>query len=209
MSDGSSLKKQRQPKKQEKKLNLDDLKADPIVMFQDKLDPWINVFFCFFVPTYTAVWGWGEDAWTAFIVLGCARYVAVLNATWLVNSVAHKFGYKPYDPSINPTENFWVALCALGEGWHNWHHAYPSDYATSEFGVFERINPTKLFIDTLALFGLVWDRKRSTGTWALAKARVEAELRAASEKVGQTATTAIDSVSTLSHSLPQTDYRVI
>jgi len=61
---------------------------------------------------------------------------------------------------------------ALGEGWHNWHHVYPWDYSTSEYGIWQRWNPTKLLIDIFAAFGLVWDRKRAVETWKAAKARM-------------------------------------
>lgn len=40
----------------------------------------------------------------------------------LVNSAAHMWGYKPYDRRINPVENVAVAVVAMGEGWHNYHH---------------------------------------------------------------------------------------
>jgi len=62
--------------------------------------------------------------------------VFVLHSTWLVNSAAHFYGDHPYDPSINPTENPIVAFFAIGEGWHNWHHKYPFDYAASELGFY-------------------------------------------------------------------------
>ena len=42
---------------------------------------------------------------------------------------------------------------------------YPFDYAASEFGVGRQFNPTKLFIDTCAALGLVYNRKRATGAW--------------------------------------------
>jgi len=93
------------------------------------------------------------------------------------------WGYRPYDPTINPAENWFVSFFAMGEGWHNWHHKYPSDYATSEYGLLKRINPTKAFIDLMAMLGLVWDRKRSTATWALAKARMA---QSASQSIGST-----------------------
>ena len=64
-----------------------------------------------------------------------------------VNSAAHLWGERPYDPKSNPAENPWVAILSVGEGWHNWHHKYPFDYAASEFGVASQFNPTKLFID--------------------------------------------------------------
>jgi len=89
-----------------------------------------------------------------------------------VNSLAHWIGYKPYDKTINPTENPYVAFFALGEGWHNWHHVYPWDYATSEYGFWQRWNPTKLQIDIFAWLGLVWDRKRAVETWNAAKQRM-------------------------------------
>jgi len=115
----------------------------------------------------------GDSYWISFLVLGITRYICVLHSTWLVNSLAHWVGSKPYDPAINPTENFLVSFLALGEGWHNWHHTYPWDYAASEFGIFKRWNPTKITIDFFALFGLVWDRKRAVETWAMAKKRIE------------------------------------
>ena len=58
-----------------------------------------------------------------------------------------------------------MAIGAIGEGWHNWHHKYPYDYATSEHGIFSQYNPTKLFIDTGAMLGVIWDRKRATSAW--------------------------------------------
>ena len=75
------------------------------------------------------------------------------------------WGDRPYDPKSNPAENLFVAIVAIGEGWHNWHHKYPYDYATSEYGIFSQFNPTKLFIDTLFFVGLAWDCKRATGAW--------------------------------------------
>ena len=86
------------------------------------------------------------------------RYAAVLNATWLVNSAAHMWGNHPYDKYINPAENLMVAVGAVGEGFHNYHHTYPSDYSASEFGW--KINVTTMFIDFMAFLGLATDRKK-------------------------------------------------
>lgn len=43
----------------------------------------------------------------------------------------------------------------MGEGWHNYHHAFPWDYRASEYGA--KFNYTTYIIDLLAYFGLVWD----------------------------------------------------
>merc|ERR1712087_759287 len=100
---------------------------------------------------------------------GCLRYLWVLHCTWLVNSAAHLWGSRPYDPASNPAENALVAIASIGEGWHNWHHKYPFDYAASEYGFLSQFNPTKLIIDICASIGLVSERKRATAMWAREK----------------------------------------
>ena len=104
------------------------------------------------------------------------RYVLVLHFTWCVNSAAHLYGDHPYDTASWPAENPLVSVCALGEGWHNWHHKYPFDYAASEFGIDKQFNPTKLFIDTCIFLGLASEPKRATGAWAKLKVHREADI---------------------------------
>lgn len=159
-------------------LNFSDLEADPVVMFQDSLDPWFALFMCFILPALIGKYWWGEDFWNAFWVAGALRYCIVLHFTWLVNSAAHMFGDHPYDHKSWPAENPFVSICAIGEGWHNWHHKYPFDYAASEFGVSTQFNPTKMFIDALATVGLVTNRKRATGAWEKLKERRDSEEKA-------------------------------
>lgn len=36
------------------------------------------------------------------------RYCSELHGTWLINSAAHKFGYRPYNPYISPVESLVV-----------------------------------------------------------------------------------------------------
>ena len=69
-------------------------------------------------------------------------------------------------------------VLAIGEGWHNWHHKYPFDYAASELGVSSQFNPTKLAIDLAAALGMVSDRKRATAMWAREQAKRGAEAKA-------------------------------
>lgn len=147
-----------------KQLNFDDLREDILVEWQRKSDPWFALFMCFVFPSLLCTL-WGDNFWNGYWVAGALRYVFVLHVTWCVNSAAHLWGDRPYDPTIGPTENMWVAIGAIGEGWHNWHHKYPYDYATSEHGIFTQYNPTKLFIDTCYYCGLIWDRKRATSAW--------------------------------------------
>jgi len=160
-------------------VDFSDVLEDPVVKVDSFLFPWSNLFMCFVAPTLAAIYGWDESAWVAVTVCGFLRYVAVLHNTWTVNSVAHLLGDRPYDPSINPAENFLVTLLAHGEGWHNYHHSYPHDYSASEHGWMQQYNPTTAVIDLMAVFGLVSGRKKATKQWEARKARREATVAAA------------------------------
>ncbi|XP_035519881.1 stearoyl-CoA desaturase b isoform X1 [Morone saxatilis] len=141
-----------------KKLELSDLKADKVVMFQRRHYKLSVVILCFLVPTLVPWYFWGESLLVAYFIPGLLRYAVMLNATWLVNSAAHIWGNRPYDKTINPRENSLVALSAIGEGFHNYHHTFPFDYASSEFGI--KLNITTAFIDLMCALGLAKDRKR-------------------------------------------------
>lgn len=144
-------------KEKGKQIDLSDLFADPVCVFQRKYYLQSVLLLCFVLPTVIPWYFWGESLWKAYIVCGILRYVVVLNFTWCVNSVAHLWGNKPYDKRINPVENLLVTVGAAGEGFHNYHHVFPSDYACSEHGW--SINPTTAFIDFMSLIGQVSDRK--------------------------------------------------
>lgn len=49
-------------------------------------------------------------------------------ATFCVNSLAHWMGSQPYSDKHSPHDHFVTALVTLGEGYHNFHHEFPSDY---------------------------------------------------------------------------------
>jgi stearoyl-CoA desaturase (delta-9 desaturase) len=136
-----------------------DLDKNKVVQFQKRNYPWFGPFMSFIFPCLVTG-AYNGDYWSGFWVCGFARYIWVLHATWFVNSLAHLWGDRPYLP-ILPAENLFVSLCAMGEGWHNYHHAYPYDYSTSEYGMW-KWNPTTVFLDTLAMFGLVTDRRKAT-----------------------------------------------
>jgi len=152
-------------------LDFSDLMDDVVVMFQKKLDPWFALYMCYVFPAQVAQYYWNENFWTAFFIAGGLRYCVVLHFTWLVNSAAHLYGDHPYDTLSYPAENPFVSWFAIGEGWHNWHHKYPFDYAASEYGISSQFNPSKLLIDMFASVGLVWGRKRATAAWAMGRAR--------------------------------------
>ena len=113
------------------------------------------------MPTILPVLLWNESVSNAYFISGILRYVITLHATWLVNSVAHMWGFKPYDKRINPVENILVSIGAIGEGFHNFHHTFPRDYSTSEYGSVY-FNFTKGFIDFMAMIGQAYDRNKTS-----------------------------------------------
>jgi len=139
------------------KLDLSDLTSDPILMFQRKYYLPLVVIGCFLFPTVVPVALWGESALVAFYTAALLRYCLTLHATWLINSAAHTFGYRPYDVNISPAESVWTTVTAFGEGGHNYHHTFPQDYRTSEMSAI--FNFTKLFIDFFAMIGWAYDLK--------------------------------------------------
>ena len=158
-------------------LDFSDLLDDATVMFQKKCDPWFALYMCYVMPAQVAQHFWVENFWNAFFVAGALRYCVVLHFTWLFNSAAHLMGDHPYDLLSYPAENPVVSFCAIGEGWHNWHHKYPFDYAASEYGIATQYNPTKMIIDAAASIGRVYDRKRATAMWAREKVKLQAEVK--------------------------------
>ncbi|XP_037319393.2 acyl-CoA desaturase [Pungitius pungitius] len=152
-----------------KKLELSDLTADKVVMFQRKYYKLSVLLMCFFVPMSVPWYLWGESLWVAYFIPSVLRYTLVLNATWLVNSAAHMWGNRPYDKNINPRENKFVTFSAIGEGFHNYHHTFPFDYATSEFGC--KLNLTTCFIDAMCFLGLATDPKRVSHELVLARSQ--------------------------------------
>jgi len=135
---------------------MDDLNENKILKFQHENQAWFGPFMCFIFPALITGLITGEYM-KGLWVCGFARYMLTLHATWCVNSLAHLWGDRPYLPNILPRENLLVSILAAGEGWHNYHHAYPYDYRTSEYGLWQH-NPTTFFIDGFASLGMVWGR---------------------------------------------------
>ncbi|KAL0274795.1 UNVERIFIED_CONTAM: hypothetical protein PYX00_002834 [Menopon gallinae] len=141
-----------------KNIDLSDLENDPVVAFQRKYYKRLMVLICFVIPTCIPVYCWGETWSNSFFVATLLRYTVTLNVTWFVNSIAHFIGSKPYDSTMNPVQNLFVSIGALGEGWHNYHHVFPWDYKTAELGNYST-NFTTAFIDFMAKIGWAYDMK--------------------------------------------------
>ncbi|KFO37897.1 Stearoyl-CoA desaturase 5 [Fukomys damarensis] len=76
------------------------------------------VLMCFLVPTLVPWYIWGESLWNSYFLAAILRYAVALNGTWLVNSVAHMYGNRPYDRHISPRQNPLVTLGAIEREWN-------------------------------------------------------------------------------------------
>ena len=90
-----------------------------------------------------------------FVWGGLVRILVVHHITWSVNSICHIWGSKPYRSEDESRNNVIVGVLALGEGWHNNHHAFPT---SARHGLeWWQFDSSWVVIRTLAAFGLVWD----------------------------------------------------
>ncbi len=88
------LKKRPEVMEYGKKVPLDDLYSDPLVVFQHKFYIPLVIIFGLIFPTLTPFILWRENILTAFLICCCFRTVVVLHHLFTVNSVAHFWGDK-------------------------------------------------------------------------------------------------------------------
>jgi stearoyl-CoA desaturase (delta-9 desaturase) len=72
--------------------------------------------------------------------------------TFFINSLAHYWGSRPYTDSNSARDNGFLAFLTYGEGYHNYHHIFQTDYRN---GIrWYQWDPTKWMIAGLARIGL-------------------------------------------------------
>lgn len=80
-----------------KTIDMSDLEADKLVMFQKKFYKPLYAIFAIAIPVVIPVYFWNESYWNSLFIAYFARYVFLLHITWLINSAAHVYGNKPFD----------------------------------------------------------------------------------------------------------------
>ncbi len=104
-----------------------DLHADPALVLADRhFVRWVlaGLFFPAALGGLVTLSWWG--VLLGFLWGGLVRVFLVHHITWSVNSVCHLWGTQPFDCHDQSRNNAIVAFLAMGEGWHNNHHAFPS-----------------------------------------------------------------------------------
>ncbi len=116
----------------------------------------------------------------AFILAVCLRLTLVYHSTFSINSICHKFGKSTYDIHSSAKDNWAAALITYGEGYHNFHHHFPTDYRN---GVkWYHWDPSKWLIVLLARLGLVRNLQK-VSNFSISQAKLHAEKQALNEKL--------------------------
>jgi len=137
--------------------DITDLNEDPVVIWQHKHYLEVVAFMGLIFPTLVAGLLWG-DYQGGFIYAGILRIFFVQQATFCVNSLAHWLGDQPFDDRNSPRDHVITALVTLGEGYHNFHHEFPSDYRNAI--EWHQYDPTKWCIWMWSKLGLAYNLKQ-------------------------------------------------
>jgi stearoyl-CoA desaturase (delta-9 desaturase) len=134
-----------------------DLRADWLIQFQHRNYPVLAISTGFAIPAALGMlW---DDPLGSMLVCGFLRVVVQWHATFSVNSLAHMFGTQPYTTDVSARDCWMIALVTLGEGYHNYHHRFPTDYRN---GIrWFHFDPTKWFVWSLSALHLAWGLRRA------------------------------------------------
>jgi stearoyl-CoA desaturase (Delta-9 desaturase) len=127
-----------------------DLKKNKLVMFQKK---YYHVLAFGLNILVFLLLGWiFKDFWGALIIGWWTRVFVLSHSTYFINSLAHMWGAKTYSKEQTAVNNAVIAFLTFGEGYHNYHHVFASDYRN---GVrWYQYDPTKWLIWAFSKIGL-------------------------------------------------------
>ena len=133
-----------------------DLTQDSLVMWQHKYYMAILVWVSFLLPTLVGFY-YGAPI-GGLVMGGFLRITLVHHATFFINSLCHILGGKPYDANSSARDNALTAIFTFGEGYHNFHHRFQTDYRNGL--KLYHFDPSKWLIGFLSFFGLASKLKR-------------------------------------------------
>ena len=156
--------------------NVKDLQKNRMVTLQHKyFEAWATLAGILTPVLIGALTG---HALGALVFAVCCRITLVYHATFCINSVCHMFGKATYDIYSTAKDHWFVAMMTYGEGYHNFHHRFPSDYRNAV--LWYQWDPSKWTIALLEKIGFAWDVKR-VSRFRILEARLAAEHQRAND----------------------------
>ena len=135
--------------------DISDLMNDPVVVWQHDHYTIVAMLMAYILPCCIGgLWG---DWRGGLIYAGIIRAFLVQQSTLSVNSISHLLGYHKFDDRNSPRDSLFTALITLGEGYHNFHHEFPSDYRNAI--AWYQYDPTKWMIWLWRQVGLAHNLK--------------------------------------------------
>lgn len=155
-----------------------DFRDDRVVNISNKLFiVWVLLGVAVPAAIAYAVTGTWEGALLGFLWGGLVRIFLVHHVTWSINSVCHIWGSRPFRSHDESRNNAIFGILALGEGWHNTHHAFPT---SARHGLrWWEIDLSYFTIRGLALVGLASDIRIPS------RDRIEAKRRVPGKKAAE------------------------
>ena len=92
--------------------------SDPLVSLNHRYFDLLFLLFGMLLPTATGHLLTHRPLVHCFLVCYVIKHVMVMQIASLLNSAAHLFGDKPYNPRIMATDSSFLAKFSLGEGYH-------------------------------------------------------------------------------------------
>jgi stearoyl-CoA desaturase (delta-9 desaturase) len=158
--------------------NSPDLLKNKVVMWQHRWNKVLLLVGGFGLPTLIgAAFG---DPIAGLLWGGFVRIMVIHHTTFFVNSLAHFVGKPLFNSEVSARDNWMVALLTLGEGYHSFHHRFPSDFRN---GIrWYHWDPAKWFIGALRSVKLASDLRVAPPP-QIERARMEAALRVIETRV--------------------------
>lgn len=157
-----------------------DLWKDPLVRFQHRFYVPLAALVGLGMPAAIAsLWG---DAWGGLLIAGLVRTVVNQHLTFAINSVSHTLGSQPYSDRHSARDNWVTALFTYGEGYHNFHHEFASDYRNGMKPY--HWDPTKWLIHLLWKMRLASD-VRTTEPEAIAYRKIQMQEKRLAKALGE------------------------
>jgi len=150
--------------------NAKDLLKNPLLVWQRKHYLVLLLLMNIALPVLL---GWLHgDILASLLLAGFLRLTLSQHFTYLINSAAHIWGSRDYDPDQTARDNWFISLFTFGEGYHNYHHTFAWDYRN---GIkWYHWDPTKWLIKACSWVGLASDL-RLCSDYRLELARLEVQ----------------------------------
>ena len=163
--------------------NAKDLQRDPIVMNQHKYYLLWVLASAVGVPLLLGYLN--GDILGMALLAGVLRLVINHHVTFFINSLCHMWGRQPYTDTNSAKDNDLLAFFTYGEGYHNFHHHFQTDYRNGV--LWWQFDPTKWLINVLAWCKLAGNLRR-VPNFKIQEALVKMQFERANKQLSKNST---------------------